>query len=68
MVLDLEGGTYRFLNEAGRTLWKEMDGKKSMAEIARRFAEKYGISRGRAARDVGRYLRELQKDKFIQFL
>ncbi|MDO8729891.1 MAG: PqqD family protein [Candidatus Omnitrophota bacterium] len=68
IILDVENGNYRFLNKAGGYLWKEMDGKRLLSEIAGRFSEKYGIPREQAAMDVEQYFEELRRERFVRFL
>jgi hypothetical protein len=53
------------LNEAGSFLWKNIDGKKSAAELAELLAENYEVSADIALSDTEALLEEMSSRKLV---
>ncbi len=53
------------LNETGRAFWKLLDGKKTLAQIARTLAEKYDAPPARIEKDILGLAAELLKRRII---
>lgn len=53
------------LNETGRAFWKLLDGKKTLAQIAKTLAEKYDASPATIEKDVFGLAAELLKRRII---
>jgi len=53
------------LNETGRTFWKLLDGKKTLAQIAKVLAEKYDAPQASIEKDVLGLAAELLKRRMI---
>ena len=53
------------LNETGRAFWKLLDGKKTLAQIAKALAEKYDASPDRIEKDILGLAAELLKRRLI---
>jgi hypothetical protein len=56
-VGDLDGAYT--LNEVGGAIWKRLDGRRDVAELADAIAEEFDVSRSEAERDVRDFLNEL---------
>lgn len=53
------------LNETGRAFWKLLDGKKTLAQIAKALAEKYDTPRASIEKDILGLAAELFKRRMI---
>ncbi len=53
------------LNETGRAFWKLLDGKKTLAQIAKTLAEKYDAPPARIEKDILGLAAELLKRRLI---
>jgi hypothetical protein len=53
------------LNETGRAFWKLLDGKKTLAQIAKELAEKYDAPPARIEKDILGLAAELLKRHII---
>jgi hypothetical protein len=51
ILVDLESGYYFSLNTTGQFIWGEIDGKRTIAEIARRVVDRFEIDEQTALRD-----------------
>jgi hypothetical protein len=65
VILDMENDTYYSLNETGSLVWKMIDDKKSVEEIASMLSVKYGISAKKAEKDINEIISKFRKDKLI---
>ena len=65
VLLDLKTGIYYSLNEVGSEVWKLIDGKRSVREVAQWVVENYEIDRLTAEKDVKELLEDLLKEKLI---
>lgn len=54
------------LNETGRKIWKSLDGKKSLAQIAKALAREYDSPLARIEIDVAGLVAELLKRRMIR--
>lgn len=59
VVLDSAGKMLRGLNGTGAQVWKLLDGKRSVGEVARALARAASIDEAQALRDVQAFLAEL---------
>ena len=65
VLVSPEGGQVRVLNEVGSLVWQIMDGHKSIAAISHQIAQEYAITDEQAARDVEKFLSELDQRELL---
>ncbi len=65
-VGDLDG-VYA-LNEVGGAIWRRLDGRATVGELAADIAEEYDVAAACAERDVGRFLAELAGAGLVRVL
>jgi len=65
VVLHLKSGSYYSLNEAGKYIWKQCSGNKSLLQIERSVAKKYDLSSEKARVDVDKLFSHLLKENLI---
>ena len=65
VLVSPEGGQVRVLNEVGSLVWQIMDGHKSSAAISHQIAQEYDITDEKAARDVEKFLSELDQRELL---
>lgn len=61
---DMEDELYT-LNETGRAIWDQLDGKTSLGDIAKALAEEYDASPGDIGRDVQGIVGELVRRRIV---
>lgn len=59
MILDLEGRKVLGLNPVGSVVWGLMDGQRTVREISREVAARFGVDEARARADVEVFLSTL---------
>jgi hypothetical protein len=66
ILLDLRTGDYFELDEIALAIWKMLDGKTSLAQVASRLARTYAAPRPEMVeRDVVRFVSELRRRKLV---
>ncbi len=61
VIIFLEKQENVVLNEKGSFIWQEIDGKKSLADIAQGLAGEFEVSHEDALRDSQEFLRDLSR-------
>ncbi|MFH1278801.1 MAG: PqqD family protein [Candidatus Eisenbacteria bacterium] len=65
ILVDLESGYYFSLNKTGQFIWGQIDGERSLAEIARRVVEQFDVDEGTALQDCIELAGRLQEQGLI---
>ncbi len=65
IVLDDQNGYIHQLNESASFVWNQCDGKSSLTEIVRRFAEAFDLEEMVAGRDVSEVIEKLCELKLL---
>ena len=65
IVLDDQNGYIHQLNESASFVWNQCDGKSSLTEIVRRFAEAFDLEEMVAGRDVSEVIEKLRELKLL---
>jgi coenzyme PQQ biosynthesis protein PqqD len=60
VIISPEDGQVHELNETAGFLWKQMDGQRTVAQLAFLLAEEYDVAREAAQADVAALLAQLQ--------
>ena len=68
ILLDLVTGDYFAIDEVGLFIWKAMDGKKKLGQIAERIVAQYEVTRTKALSDALAFANGLLKKKLVKFL
>ncbi len=58
-------GTLFTLNDAGQLVWRRLQRRRTVSEIARAMAREFGVPPARAARDVRAFLAALEARGFV---
>ena len=66
VLLNLENGDYVALNDAGMEIWKLLEGKRSVEELAQDLKDAYSIPAATALKDTLAFLGSLQTKGFIE--
>lgn len=66
VVLDSAGRMLRGLNGTGAAVWKLLDGKRSVGEVARALAATAAIDEAQALRDVQNFLVQLSAKNLVR--
>lgn len=66
VLLNLENGDYVALNDAGMEIWKLLEGKRLVEELAQYLEEAYSIPAATALQDTLAFLGNLQSKGFIE--
>lgn len=61
LVLDEENGYIHQLNESATFVWTQCDGKSSVDEITRRFAQEFDLDDLVASKDVAQVIDQLRE-------
>ena len=61
VLLDLEGRRIQGLNPVGSFVWGLLDGVRTVAEVGRAVADRYGVDGARAQADVASFLGDLRR-------
>jgi len=59
VLLDLASGTYYSLNGVGALIWRQLEERRSPAEIVEAVAEQYAIDQETARADAERFLAQV---------
>lgn len=65
ILVDTRTGDYAQINQTGVLIWKEIDGERSVHEIAARLAPHFGASAEELAEDVGGFVEELMQNHLL---
>lgn len=65
VLLDSRAGCSYNLNQVGTVIWKMLDGKHEIAEIAAAICATYEVESGQALQDVEQLLDELEKNHLL---
>jgi coenzyme PQQ biosynthesis protein PqqD len=68
ILLNLKTGDYFELDEVALAIWKMLDGKTSLANVAGRLTQSYAASKKVVEGDVIRFVSELRKRKLIEIV
>ena len=66
VLLDEENGYIHQLNHTASFVWNQCDGKSSVTQITRRFADEFEVDVSIATSDVGRVIEQLLELKLLQ--
>jgi hypothetical protein len=67
ILLDLKTGDYFELDEVALAIWKMLDGKTSLAQVADKLARTYAAPRPEVVeRDIIRFVSELRRRKLVE--
>ena len=58
--MDLDGGELFSLSGTGREIWRLIDGKRTLGEIADAVARRYSVEEKQLQRDVERFVAQLR--------
>ena len=67
IILNLNSGYYFNINETGVFIWKLLDGRKSLRDIALKLSVRYKIPKKVALKDVALFTKSLYSKKLISF-
>ncbi len=65
ILLDLRTGDYFELDQIALDIWKTLDGRTPLTEVARKLAKTYATSQKTIEKDIIRFVSELRKRKLI---
>lgn len=65
MLLNITDGNYYTLNEVGYYLWEQIDGKKSIDQLAQKVEKHFAVSYDTALKDTFFFVRQLSKLQLI---
>ncbi len=65
ILFDLRTGDYYELDYVALSIWKMLDGKTSLANVASRLAKSYDVSEKTVERDIAQFVSELKKRKLV---
>ena len=68
VLINLEKYSYLIINNTAQTVWKQINGKNTLHDIAKKFSRKYGLTMKKAEQDVTKCLEAFKKNGFIKFL
>ena len=66
ILLHLDSGDYFAIDEVGLLIWKSMDGKRSLEQIAERIVAQYEVTRVKALHDVISFVNGLWNKKLVK--
>ena len=67
VILHISAKTLRGLNSVASRIWQLIDGKRTLAEIAREVSTEYSCEEEEAREDVKSFLNELFEKKMLAF-
>ncbi len=67
-LLDLKSGAYFEVNSFGLTLWKLLDGKRTVAELTLLASRRFTIPLERIREDVYNFINDLKRNKLIEIV
>lgn len=65
VLLDVDSGTALRLNAAGAWIWERLEEPRSVEELARGLAERFGIEEPRALGEVMAFAREMTRRELL---
>jgi hypothetical protein len=65
IILNFATGRYYNLNKTGSFVWKLIEKKKTVEEICKEIAGRYGIPKVRASRDVNGIIKDFKVESLI---
>lgn len=65
VLLHLETKFYYSLNEAGQTIWRNLDSSRSVEDMVRRLTTEYDVEEGQAHASVSTLLLELERECLV---
>lgn len=65
VLLDVDSGTALRLNATGAWIWERLEQPRSVEELARGLAERFGIEEPRALGDVVAFAREMTRRQLL---
>ena len=65
ILLNLKNGHYFVINELGVLIWKLLDGKKNLEQIAERIVSRYEVRKTAAFTDLLIFIKDLYKKDLI---
>ena len=66
LLLDPTTGSYVRLNESGAVLWEALERPASLADLAERLRDRYGLDPGRATADAERFVAALAERGMVR--
>lgn len=67
VIVDLESSYYCNLNEIGTIIWEQIDGQKTLSDIAGYICDKFEIPEEQALEDVREFLDDIRKKGLIEY-
>jgi hypothetical protein len=68
ILVDLESGYYFSLNKTGQYVWGQIDGERSVRDIARRLAEQFDVDEATALDDCLELADRLHEQGLVVFV
>lgn len=68
ILLHLDSGDYFAIDEVGLLIWKSMDGKRSLRQIAKQIVARYEVAKTKALNDVVTFTKGLWKKKLVKLV
>lgn len=68
ILLNLKNGDYFTVDSLGLLIWKSIDGKKNLAQIAERVTARYEVSKNTALSDLIGFVKNLHKKELVEVL
>ena len=65
MILNLRNGHYFTLDKLGLFIWKSLDGKKNLEQIAQRIVSRYAVTKTTALADLIVVTKDLYGEKLV---
>jgi hypothetical protein len=65
ILVDTRSGDYAQINQTGVLIWKEIDGRRSVREIADSLASQFDSNPDELAEDVGGFVEELVEKQLL---
>lgn len=67
LLVDCKSSDYRLLNSTGSFLWKQIDGKRSLADLAQLLTEEFEVSMEQALKDSETFLNVMEEKKAVSW-
>ncbi|MBM3247913.1 MAG: PqqD family peptide modification chaperone [Candidatus Omnitrophica bacterium] len=67
LLFDPDSGNIKVINETGKFIWANLDGKNDEDSLVKKIMDKFDISDEQKAReDLGKFLEDLKIQKFLE--
>ena len=65
VILNNKNKDHYVLNETGILIWKHMTSGKSLNDTIEKISKEYSVNKEKTAKDIVRFLKDLEKEKII---